>query len=79
MGGEGTLADEEPTPPASAARMLGPSVAVPDGAWGIDDAGSTIVPGPFLVRPNPDASDDGPAWRIVARYDPLRSVRVVIP
>ena len=23
--------------------------------------------------------DDEPAWQIVARYDPLRSVRVVIP
>ena len=40
---------------------------------------SAIVPGPFLVRQNPAAGDDEPAWQIVARYDPLRSVRVVIP
>ena len=78
MVGEATLADEQPTA-GQRGEELGPSVAVPDGAWGIDDAGSTIVPGPFLVRPNPEAGDDGPAWQIVARYDPLRSVRVVIP
>jgi hypothetical protein len=72
------LADQEPTsPPASA--DAGPTVAVPVGAWGIDDSASAIVPGPFLVRRNPATGEDEPAWQIVARYDPLRSARVVIP
>jgi len=73
------LTDEQPTPTGQRREDAGPSIAVPHGAWGIDDAGSAIVPGPFLVRPNPEAGDDGPAWQIVARYDPSRSVRVVIP
>jgi hypothetical protein len=73
-----TLADQDPT--SSAARTtVGPTVAVPVGAWGIDDAASAIVPGPFLVRRNPATGDDEPDWQIVASYDPLRSVRVVIP
>ena len=73
-----TLADHEPT--SSAARTdAGPTVAVPVGAWGIDDSAQAILPGPFLARQNPARGDDEPAWQIVARYDPLRSVRVVIP
>ena len=40
---------------------------------------SAVVPGPFLARQNPATGDDEPDWQIVARYDPLRSVRVVIP
>ena len=73
------LADEQPTPTGHRRADAGTAVAVPLGAWGIDDAGSSIVDGPFLVRPNPAAGDDDPAWEIVARYDPSRSVRVVIP
>jgi hypothetical protein len=72
------LADQEPTT-TDARADAGPIVAVPVGAWGIDDAASAIVPGPFLARRNPATGDDEPAWQIVARYDPLRSVRVVIP
>jgi hypothetical protein len=72
------LADQEPTS-TDARTDAGPTVAVPVGAWGIDDAASAIVPGPFLVRQNPATGDDEPDWQIVARYDPLRSVRVVIP
>jgi hypothetical protein len=72
------LADQEPT--SSAARAdAGPTVAVPVGAWGIDDSASAIVPGPFLVRQNPATGDREPAWQIVARYDRSRSVRLVIP
>ena len=73
------LADEAPTSADGRPVDAGPTVAVPVGAWGIDDAAPAIVPGPFLVRPNPTTGDDEPAWQIVARYDPMRSVRVVIP
>jgi hypothetical protein len=75
------LADERPTPTGHRRADAAPPIAVPRGAWGIDDAGSSIVEGPFLVRPNPSSAsdDDAPAWQIVARYDPSRSVRVVIP
>ena len=64
---------------AAVIRGLRTAVVVPHGAWGIDDAASAVVPGPFLARRNPATGDDEPAWQIVARYDPLRSVRVVIP
>ena len=74
-----TLANEEPTSAESPPTVAGPTVAVPVGAWGIDDSAAAIVPGPFLARQNPVTGDDEPDWQIVARYDPLRSVRVVIP
>ena len=73
-----TLADQEPTSSAGRADA-GPTVAVPVGAWGIDDSARAVVPGPFLVRQNPATGDREPAWQIVARYDPSRSVRIVIP
>ena len=73
-----TLADQEPAS-IDVRAAAGPTVAVPVGAWGIDDSASAIVPGPFLARQNPATGADEPAWQIVARYDPLRSVRVVIP
>ena len=73
------FADQEPTSTDDRRAGSAPTVAVPVGAWGIDDAASAIVPGPFLARQNPDTGDDEPAWQIVARYDPSRSVRVVIP
>ena len=73
------MADERPTPTGPARADAGNAVVVPHGAWGIDDAGPSIVKGPFLVRPNPAAVDGAPAWEIVARYDPSRSVRIVIP
>jgi hypothetical protein len=73
------LADEEPASADGRGADAGPTVSVPVGAWGIDDAASAVVPGPFLVRQNPSTGDDEPAWQIVARYDPSRSVRVVIP
>ena len=57
----------------------GPAVAVPLGAWGIDDAGSAHRPGPVPRPTESGHEDDAPAWQIVARYDPSRSVRVVIP
>ena len=73
------LADQEPRSTDGRRADTGPTVAVPVGGWGIDDAASAIVPGPFLVRQNPATGDDEPDWQIVARYDPSRSVRVVIP
>jgi hypothetical protein len=73
------LANEEPTSTAARRPDAGPTVAVPVGAWGIDDSASAVVPGPFLARQNPATGDDEPDWQIVARYDPSRSVRVVIP
>jgi hypothetical protein len=74
-----TLANEEPTSAEGRPIEDGPTVAVPVGAWGIDDSAQAIVPGPFLARQNPATGDDEPDWQIVARYDPSRSVRVVIP
>jgi hypothetical protein len=73
------LANEEPTSTAARRPAAGPTVAVPVGAWGIDDSASAVVAGPFLARQNPATGDDEPDWQIVARYDPSRSVRVVIP
>ena len=73
------LADKQPKPTGHRRADAGPAVAVPLGAWGIDDAGSSIVEGPFLVRPTRPRATTTPAWEIVARYDPSRSVRVVIP
>jgi hypothetical protein len=73
------LVDQEPTSSDARSADAGPTVSVPVGAWGIDDAASAVVPGPFLVRNNASTADDEPAWQIVARYDPSRSVRLVIP
>ncbi len=74
--------DRSPTssrPPASDARTPDRRSRSRSAPGASTTPASAIVPGPFLVRPNPAAGDDEPAWQIVARYDPLRSVRVVIP
>src|SRR4051812_13322599 len=65
-------------PPADGSPTLGGGrpVQLAPTVWGVDPAGGTMSAGPFLVRgtgwpPVP--------WQVVARYDPSRSVRVVIP
>jgi hypothetical protein len=75
------LADDEPLPDGTLRSDAGTRVALSDAVWGIDPASDGVTPGPFLVRPTDAARQAAgvPAWEIVARYDPPRSVRVVIP
>jgi hypothetical protein len=40
------------------------------------EPGAVVMPGPFLVVP---VEPGGSPWRIVARYEPARSVRVLVP
>jgi len=69
---------EEPPPAGDPSRPVpGETVALLPAAWGIDPASDDVLEGPFLVRLTDPGS--GPPWEIVARYDPSRSVRVVIP
>ena len=73
------LADDEPKPTGGLRTEAGTFVAVADDAWGIHPPFGAVIGGPFLVRPLAPGSPDDPDWEIVARYDPSRSVRVVIP
>lgn len=73
------LAEEEPLATADPSTTAGRFVEVARDAWGIDPPFDPILAGPFLVRHLEPARPDDPAWEIVARYDPSRSVRVVIP
>jgi hypothetical protein len=69
------LATDVPFANGTLRSPAGSVVAVGQAAWGIgqDDP---FVPGPFLVS---EAAGSDATWQVVARYDPSRSVRVVIP
>jgi hypothetical protein len=73
------LAEVPPLATADPSTTAGEFVEVALGAWGINPPFDPILAGPFLVRRLQPVKGDGPAWEIVARYDPSRSVRVVIP
>ncbi len=73
---EAFLADDEPMPDGIVRSDRGERVAIAPDVWGIDATSEVLRAGPFLVRP---VADGGLRWEIVARYDPSRSVRVVIP
>ena len=65
-------------PPARRRRARGRR---PAGAWGDRPTRARPRRGPVPRPTQPAAADadDPPAWEVVARYDPSRSVRVVIP
>lgn len=73
------LAEDEPLPNADPSTNAGEFVEVAADAWGIDPPFDPVLVGPFLVRRLTPARADDPGWEVVARYDPSRSVRVVIP
>ena len=75
------LADEAPMPDGTLRSEAGSPVALSEALWGIDPARDTVTGGPFMVRATDVARQDAgaPPWEVVARYDPSRSVRVVIP
>ena len=70
------LAEDQPLPDGTRRSDDGATVALAPDIWGVDPQRDTVSPGPFLVRPlaaNPST------WEVVARYEPTKSVRVVIP
>lgn len=68
------LADDEPEPDGIVRSDRGEDVAIAPDPWGFTP-NDTVRGGPFLVR----LTGGDPRWQVVARYDPSRSVRVVIP
>jgi hypothetical protein len=69
------LAADEPLDNGILVSGRGEEVALAPSMWGVDPPLDTVTSGPFLVRPAADRA----GWEVVARYDPSRSVRVVIP
>jgi hypothetical protein len=70
------LADDQPLPDGTRRSDDGATVALAPDIWGVDPQRDTVSPGPFLVRP---LAADPSTWEVVARYEPTKSVRVVIP
>jgi hypothetical protein len=69
------LAEDEPRADGLRVSDAGEEVVLTGPVPGVDP-GAVITPGPFLVAP---AGPGGGPWRIVARYEPARSVRVLAP
>jgi hypothetical protein len=70
------LADDPPFADGILRSDRGAVVDLAPDLWGVDPATDTVSAGPFLVRPT-GSGEVG--WAVVARYDPERSVRVVVP
>ena len=70
------LAEDQPLPDGTRRTDDGATVALAPDIWGVDPQRDTVSPGPFLVRP---LAADPSTWEVVARYEPTKSVRVVIP
>ena len=70
------LAEDQPLPDGTRRTDDGAIVALAPDIWGVDPQRDTVSPGPFLVRP---LAADPSTWEVVARYEPTKSVRVVIP
>ena len=70
------LAEDQPLPDGTRRTDAGATVALAPDVWGVDPQRDTVSPGPFLVRP---PAGDSSLWEVVARYEPTKSVRVVIP
>jgi hypothetical protein len=70
------LAEDQPLPDGTRRSDAGATVALAPDIWGVDPLRDTVSPGPFLVRP---LASDPSTWEVVARYEPTKSVRVVIP
>lgn len=73
------LADDEPLAEAAPPTGAMTAVRVADDAWGVDRAPGAVLGGPYLVQRVTRETVGDPTWEVVARYDPSRSVRVVIP
>ena len=69
------LAEDEPLADGIRVSDAGEEVVLTGPVPGVDP-GVVVTPGPFLVVP---AGPGGGPWRIVARYEPARSVRVLVP
>jgi hypothetical protein len=72
-----SLSDDPPRPHDAPPSDRGRAVALAPDPWGVEPSLERPLEGPFLVRVADPGS--GHAWEVVARYDPTRSVRVVIP
>ena len=70
------LAEDEPLDGGILRSDAGEVVVLSPSLWGVNTATDTVTEGPFLVAERPG---EEPRWEVVARYDPSRSVRVVIP
>ncbi|HEY3336463.1 MAG TPA: hypothetical protein VGK16_14615 [Candidatus Limnocylindrales bacterium] len=70
------LAEDQPLPDGTRRSDAGATVALAPDIWGVDPLRDTVSPGPFLVR---QVADSPSSWEVVARYEPTKSVRVVIP
>ncbi|HEX5828238.1 MAG TPA: hypothetical protein VFY23_11995 [Candidatus Limnocylindrales bacterium] len=70
------LADDPPLADGILRSDRGDIVDLAPDLWGVDPATGTVSAGPFLVR-RTGSGEVG--WAVVARYDPERSVRVVVP
>jgi hypothetical protein len=70
------LAEDQPLPDGTRRTDAGATVALAPDIWGVDPLHDAVSPGAFLVR---RLAADPTTWEIVARYEPKKSVRVVIP
>ncbi len=70
------LAEEPPLLGTLLQSDRGEEVLLAGDPWAFDPAANTVTEGPFVVAP---VLGDRARWLVVARYDPARSVRVVIP
>ena len=69
------LAEDEPLADGIEVSDAGEEVVLTGFVPGVDPS-AVVTPGRFLVAP---AGPGGGPWRIVARYEPARSVRVQVP
>jgi hypothetical protein len=74
------IADDEPLEGGILRSDRGQTVVLSPSVWGVDPAVDTVSAGPFLVQHMDRPGGPSPeAWEVIARYDPARSVRIVIP
>ena len=77
------LAEDEPLFDGTRRSDAGAPVALAPDAWGVEQDRDSVSEGPFLVHwlglRDRSLVPGNPTWVVVARYDPSRSVRVVIP
>jgi hypothetical protein len=69
------LADDEPLPDGLLTTDSGAEVGLAATMPGIDPE-AIVVPGTFLLQPVPGAEG---GWLVIARYEPARAVRVLVP
>jgi hypothetical protein len=69
------LAEDQPLADGIRVSDAGEEVVLTGSVPGVDPS-AVVTPGPFLVVP---VGPGGDPWRIVARYEPAHSVRVLVP